>query len=146
MIIREAVLDDLGQIFDIRFSVKENVLSNRDLVTEADCIDYLTLRGKGWVCDMGNSLLSGFAIVDLQDYSVWALFVRPEFEGQGIGAALYKAMMDWYFCQTSHVVWLSTGKGTRAESFYRKMGWKEKGVKPNGEVVFELYKEDWERV
>ena len=146
MIIREAKLDDLGQIFDIRFRVKENVLSNRDLVTEADCIDYLTRRGKGWVCDMGNGLLSGFAIVDLQDYSVWALFLRPEFEGQGIGSALHKTMMDWYFSQTSHAVWLSTGKGTRAESFYRKKGWKEKGVKPNGELVFELYKEDWERV
>jgi len=143
MVIREACIDDLGQIFDIRFSVKENVLSNRDLVTEADCIDYLTRRGKGWVCDMGNGLLSGFAIVDLQENSVWALFVRPENEGKGIGSALHKIMMDWYFSQTSQVVWLSTGKGTRAETFYRKKGWKEKGMKPNGEVVFEMYIEDW---
>ena len=57
MIIREAIIDDLGQIFDIRFSVKENVLSNRDLVTEADCINYLTRRGKGWVCDMAFYLV-----------------------------------------------------------------------------------------
>ena len=34
----------------VRFTLKENWLSNPALVTEADCEEYLFCRGRGWVC------------------------------------------------------------------------------------------------
>lgn len=52
MIIREALIEDIGQIQAVRNAVKENPLSNPNLVTDEDCRIFLTERGKGWVCVM----------------------------------------------------------------------------------------------
>lgn len=144
MIFREANPGDISQLMNVRFSVNENVLSNRNLVTEKHCEEYLTMRGKGWVCEI-NKQVVGFSIADLKDHNVWALFVKPNYEGKGIGKKLQKMMLDWYFSQTKERIWLSTSPGTRAELFYRKNGWMEKGMLANGEVKFEMSWEDWER-
>jgi hypothetical protein len=47
MIFREANINDIKQIQRVRHSVKENVLSNASLVTDEDCKEFLTERGKG---------------------------------------------------------------------------------------------------
>ncbi|MDF7810227.1 GNAT family N-acetyltransferase [Hymenobacter sp. YC55] len=143
MLFREAQLADIPALFDVRYSVTENVLRNRALVTVADTEDYLTRRGKGWVCVVHGQIV-GFAIADLQDHSIWALFLRPELVGQGIGKRLHRLMLNWYFAQTSETLWLSTGFGTRAEEFYRRQGWRETGRTASGEVRFEITKEEWQ--
>jgi GNAT superfamily N-acetyltransferase len=142
MLFREAHLLDIPAILDVRFSVTENVLRNRALVTAATTEDYLTRRGKGWVCDL-NGLVVGFAIADLQEHSIWALFVRPEYVGHAVGKRLHRLMLNWYFTQTQVPVWLSTAPGTRAEEFYRRQGWQETGRTTSGEVRFELTAEKW---
>ena len=142
MTYREAVISDIPQIQEVRHSVKENILSNPDLVTDKDCEEYLTKRGKGWVCEIDQRII-GFAIVDVQFNNVWALFIRPEFEGLGVGRRLHDTMMDWYFAQTSHPIWLSTSPGTRAERFYEKSGWKRSGTYGKGEIKFEMTHSDW---
>src|SRR5690349_8830150 len=121
MHIREAAPTDIKALQTVRHSVKENVLSDPSLVTDADCLDYITRRGKGWVWEEEAQIL-GFAIADLQGRNIWALFLRPEAEGKGIGRVLHQLMLDWYFSQTRETVWLSTAPGTRADGFYRKMG------------------------
>lgn len=138
---REAILSDLEAIMDVRFSVKENVLSNPDLVTIADCEDFIFRRGKGWVCVVDGKVV-GFSIVDLVENNIWALFVRPEFAQQGIGKQLHNLMLDWYFTQTQETVWLGTDPGTRAETFYRKSGWQHVGMYGN-EYKFEMTYSDW---
>jgi len=72
MQIREAIIDDISQIQIIRNAVKENILSNPNLVTDADCIEFITLRGKGWVCEIDGNIV-GFAIADLKENNIWAL-------------------------------------------------------------------------
>jgi GNAT superfamily N-acetyltransferase len=144
MVFREADAADIGQIQEVRNSVKENVLSNPGLVTDKDCEEYLLRRGKGWVCEENNRVL-GFAIADLQGNNIWALFVRPENEGMGIGKLLFQSMMAWYFSQTKEKVWLSTAPSSRAEIFYRQAGWKEAGINGKGEIKFEMEYEDWKR-
>ncbi len=57
MHLREAHPADIPQLMDVRFSVKENVLTNRALVTEADNEDYLTRRGKGWVAEVDGRIV-----------------------------------------------------------------------------------------
>ena len=54
MIIREAKIDDIKQIQVVRNSVTENTLSNPDLVTDDDCEAFITVRGKGWVCEIDH--------------------------------------------------------------------------------------------
>jgi GNAT superfamily N-acetyltransferase len=144
MHLREAHPADIPQLMDVRFSVKENVLTNRALVTEADNEDYLTRRGKGWVAEVDGRIV-GFTIVSVLDRNVWALFVHPDFERQGVGKTLHDAMLAWYFAQTSEPLWLGTAPGTRAESFYRRAGWRDAGLRPNGEIRFEMTAEEYQR-
>lgn len=144
MIFREATIQDIQQIQVVRNAVKENMLSNPALVPDADVEDYITRRGKGWVCVI-DDVVVGFSIADLVDHNIWALFVDPNSEAKGIGKQLHDLMMNWYFEQTCETVWLSTSPGTRAETFYRKQGWIETGVYGKGEIKFEMKKEDWKK-
>jgi len=142
MIYREAKTTDIPQIQIVRHTVKENTLSNPALVTDAYCEAFITQRGKGWVCEVDDEIV-GFSIVDLQDNNIWALFLRPKFEGKGIGKKLHRLMMDWYFSQTKEKVWLGTAPNTKAEKFYELQGWKNVGMVNKGEVKFEMRYEDW---
>lgn len=142
MVFRVATLDDIPQIQVVRNAVRENRLSDPGLVTDADCADFLTRRGKGWVCIIENTV-AGFAIVDMQEHNIWALFVHPDHEALGIGKQLHRLMLDWYFTQTSEPVWLGTAPGTRAEEFYQRQGWQRAGVVNKGEVKFEMHRENW---
>ena len=142
MIFREAQIADITAIQIVRHTVKENTISDPALVPDKDVEDYITRRGKGWVCEINNTI-TGFAIVSVADHNVWALFIQPGFEGKGIGRRLLAEMMDWYFSQTAETAWLGTAPGTRAETFYRKSGWKEVGVHGKGEIKFEMSFKEW---
>lgn len=142
MIFREARVSDIPQIQGVRNSVKENTLSDPALVTDNDCEDYMFNRGKGWVCEIEGRVV-GFAIADLVDHNVWALFVQPGFDGRGIGKRLHDNMLDWYFSQTVLTIWLGTAPNTRAEKFYRIAGWKEVGTHGKGEIKFEMSATNW---
>ena len=143
MIFREAIVADIPQIQLVRHSVKENVLSNPSLVTDDDCKEFITARGKGWVCETEEKIV-GFSVADVKGNNIWALFVDPAYAGKGIGKRLHKEMLDWYFRQTADTVWLGTAPNTKAETFYRMNGWKEAGMHGK-EVKFEMSYEDWNK-
>jgi GNAT superfamily N-acetyltransferase len=142
MIYREANIEDIGQMQVVRNAVKENVLSDPALVPDKDVEEFITKRGKGWVCEIEN-VIAGFAIADLVENNVWALFIHPDFEAKGIGKQLHRIMMDWYFVQTQENIWLGTAPDSRAEKFYRMQGWTEVGVHGKGEIKFEMSFGDW---
>jgi len=142
MTFREAQLTDIPQMSAIRMAVKENVLSNPALVTQKDYEEYLTLRGKGWVCEIDGCVV-GFAIGDLVKNNVWALFIHPDHEGKGIGKTLLSLLLTWYFAQTNETIWLSTAPNSRAAAFYRRFGWTETGIIKTGEIRFALNAEQW---
>jgi len=142
MIFREAEIGDIKQIQIVRNAVKENTLSDPNLVTDEDCKEFIIERGKGWVCEIDNRIV-GFAIADLKDNNIWALFIDPEFEGKGIGKKLHKIMLEWYFTQTKAKVWLGTAFNTRAEKFYKEAGWTEVGLHGTKETKFEMTYEIW---
>lgn len=142
MIFREAKIKDIGQIQVVRNSVKENMLSDPSLVPDHDVEEYISNRGKGWVCEIGNRIV-GFAIADLIENNIWALFIHPDFEAKGIGKKLHRIIMDWYFVHTNEKAWLGTAPGSRAEKFYRMQGWTEAGIHGKNEIKFEMRYEDW---
>lgn len=145
MIFREAKIEDIKQIQIVRNAVKENTLSNPDLVSDKDCEVFMFERGKGWVCEVDNRIV-GFSIADLKENNIWALFVHPDYDKQGIGRHLHDLMLKWYFTQTSKNVWLGTAPGTRAEIFYKKAGWTEVGIHGKGEIKFEMTSEKWKNI
>jgi ribosomal protein S18 acetylase RimI-like enzyme len=151
---REAAIEDVPQLMLVRNAVKENVLSDPSIVTEKDCIEYVSVRGIGWVCEMKNNI-SGFAILDIKTKSIWALFVLPEEERKGIGKKLQELMLNYYFSQSKDKLWLETAANTRAEIFYKSSGWIEverherfpsnKLLPAFTEIKMELSLEDWEK-
>lgn len=145
MTIRQAHTTDIEALHTVRMAVKENVLSNPALVTRKDYEAFLTTDGRGWLCEV-EGRVGGFAILDMNRHNVWALFVHPDFEGRGIGKRLQEVMLHWYFAQTGHTLWLSTGPRTRAEEFYRRTGWKETGTTAGGETRFEMSREAWQSI
>ena len=142
LVFREAQVADIPQLTSVRLSVLENRLSNPALVTYQHYVDYLSQRGKGWLCEVEGQAV-GFGIVDLLGHSIWALFVQPEFAAQCIGKKLHDLMLNWYFAQTSEPVWLSTAPGTRAEEFYRRQSWQGTGRTTSGEVRFDMTVVEW---
>lgn len=65
MVFREALLADIQQIQLLRHAVKENVLSDPALVSDKDCEEYLSVHGKGRVCEAEKEIV-GSAIADLK--------------------------------------------------------------------------------
>ena len=145
MTFREANKADIKQIQIVRNAVTENTLSDPELVTDADCLEFISKRGKGWVCEIDGQIV-GFSIADLKENNIWALFVHPDYDKQGIGRQLHDLMLNWYFKQTTKNVCLETEPGTRAETFYRKSGWKEIGIHGKGEIKFEMTFENWKKI
>lgn len=137
MIFREATIEDIPTLSEIRLSVTENVLSDPSKVTPEMCADYLSVSGKGWLCEV-EGVAAGFSVASLGDASIWALFVKPEYEGRGIGTGLLKLATDWLFGMGATRISLSTEAYTRADRWYERQGWKRGEIKPDGEVSYQL--------
>jgi len=134
-VIRLATRTDIPRIFEIRYSVRENRLTDPSLVTGADAERFIG-DGALWVWQEADGLVAGFSGSDRRDGSIWALFVAPGHEGKGIGRALLTracdALRDAGHCEA----WLTTEPGSRAERHYRAAGWTAGGLSAKGELIF----------
>lgn len=139
MIFREARLEDIPALSEVRLSVKENVLSNPQRITRGMYETYLSEVGKGWLCEADGEVV-GFSVASLRDASIWALFVRPQHEGRGIGRRLLHLATRWLFENGVSSISLSTAVGTRADRWYERQGWTRGEIKPDGEVQYTLDK------
>ena len=135
--LRPATRADLPRIHQVRHGTTENRLSNPALVTDAEV---------AWYMDEAIFLVSedeagvqGFTCVNHQTGYVWALFVVDEAQGRGHGTALLSAATARLKELGHRQAFLSTGKGTKAEEFYRSKGWQSMGVNMIDEVVFRLW-------
>jgi GNAT superfamily N-acetyltransferase len=125
----------------VRLAVRENPLSDESRVRPEHYRAMLQKSGRGWVHEESDKVVA-FGIADHACRNIWALFVAPGFEGQGIGRELLEVMVTWLFEQSPGPLWLTTGRNTRAEHFYSVAGWRAAGMAANGEVRFELFAGD----
>lgn len=132
--IRRARHDERPRIWEIRGAVRENKLDDPTLVTEDDVVWFIDNPGI-WVWDDGGRIL-GFSAADPRDGTIWALFVDPMHEGHGIGRALLEAACGALRRAGHRTALLTTGRGTRAEGFYRTAGWDLLGTSLKGESIF----------
>lgn len=136
---RRATIADIPSMSEIRLAVKENVLSNPARVTHQMYLDYLELLGRGWVCER-NGVLIGFSYAAKEDSSIWALFVRPEYEALGAGQALLALATEWLFSLGNATVTLGTSANTRADRFYQRQGWSRGEMRDAVEVNYTLHR------
>jgi GNAT superfamily N-acetyltransferase len=135
-IVRLATEADIPAMHAVRTAVRENELSDPGRITPDDYAEALGRSGRGWVAEVGGRVV-GFA-VGFRSGNIWALFVHPEHEGHGLGRALHAAMVSWLWQQGLRQLWLTTEAGTRAEAFYRSLGWRPCGMVGGGELRLEL--------
>ena len=131
--IRRAVQSDVARIMEVRHSVRENRLSDPNLVTGKDCAEFIE-RSEMWVWEE-DGIVQAFAAGDIRDGWIWALFVAPEYEGRGISWALLSMACETLGNAGYTVANLSTAAGTRAERFYMENGWTLVNKNGRGEVL-----------
>jgi GNAT superfamily N-acetyltransferase len=135
--LRPATRTDLPRIHQVRHGTAENRLTNPALVTDAEVAWYMDEAI--FLVSEDETSVQGFACVNHQTGYVWALFVIDEAQGRGHGTALLDAAMARLRQMGHRQAFLSTGRGTKAEEFYRSKGWQRMGVNTIDEVVFRLW-------
>ena len=136
-----ASASDTEVLFDIRTSVLENHQSREELatigVTPDSVGEMLRTTARAWVAEVEGRPVA-FSMADATECTVFAMFVRPGYEGLGLGRALMRQAEEWLYSQGCGEIWLLTGGDTklRAYGFYERLGWGVAGVEEDGQVRF----------
>ena len=80
-----------------------------------------------WRVALQGATLAGFAhaVLDGADCKLDKLYVHPDHQRQGIGAALLHTIQDWARARQAHRLWLQVNRGnTQAIAAYRKYGFR----------------------
>ncbi|MBW7983467.1 GNAT family N-acetyltransferase [Enterobacillus tribolii] len=141
MLIRVAAGADTADMFRVRLSVNENKATMAELarygVTPESLPAMLSGTGRGWVAEI-DGVIRAFAMADAENATIFALFVEPGAEKQGIGRRLMNEAERWLAEMGCAQIWLETDSNTqvRANGFYRYLGWQESNRQPDGQVKF----------
>ena len=139
--VRIATAADVGAMFELRTSVRENHLSLEQMadlgITPVSLPALLEGDGRGWVARQGDTLLA-FATADAEQASVFAMFVRPGHEGHGLGRRLMTEAEQWLRSRGCREAWLLTDADphVRAYGFYRHLGWIVDAIEDDGQARF----------
>ena len=132
-VVRPATPEDLPGITVVRTSVRENHLSVGQMAERGITHDSLTHDMRAgclatWVAEGADGIVA-FAMADLREHRIFALFTHPEAEGQGYGARLLNLCEQWLATNGATEARLDTGRGTKALEFYIRRGWIEDAEK-----------------
>lgn len=140
--IRPATPEDVAAIFGVRCSVSENHMSLEELgaldITPETVREMIS--GGGYIVPVAlvDEKIAGFAMAEISEGYVFALFVRPDQEGKGLGRALMQIVESGLAKHGIQEAWLATGSepGIRAPGFYRHLGWVDSGFMDDGQLKF----------
>lgn len=124
-LVRESQLSDVDGVFNVRTSVNENLLTVSELedmgITKESIKAMIENSTCCWVAIQHDEIV-GFSMISPEEPCVFALFVLPAAEGQGVGKALLQVAENELF-NKYNAIWLETGRSTRAAEFYQHQGW-----------------------
>ena len=103
--------------------------------TTADIGNLINENECTWIAE-AEGVNMGFAVADAEDGSVFALFVRPEWENKGVGKLLLERLEAFLFSR-HEMLWLETDGCSRAAGFYARQGWTRAAELENGDARFE---------
>ena len=142
MKLRAATPRDVEDLFAIRCSVNENHQSREELATLGVTVESVAemIRGGDYITTIAevDGRPVGFTMAQTSEGYVFAAFIRPEYEGRGIGRTLMQAAEDGMRRAGVEEARLSTGadRRLRAVGFYRHLGWREAGLLEDGQIIF----------
>ena len=131
MIVRRAVFSDLGKLMGLLPRLQANVLNDPAKVTE-DELELFIAADRLWVAVVDGAI-AGFSAADAARQTIWALFVDPAHEGQGLGRRLLTLAVGTLRNAGCPGVTLKAAPDTPAEALYRAAGYEE--VSRSGEAV-----------
>ena len=142
MKLRPALANDTEALFNIRCSVLENHQSREELAELG-----ITHQSINEMIEAGDHVTTiaeqdgqpvGFSMARISEAYVFACFVKPDFENNGVGRALMAAAEKGLRENGVEKAWLSTGSepGLRAAGFYLHLGWYKDGFLDDGQIVF----------
>lgn len=141
MKIREAQLEDIETLFNIRTSVIENHQSREELatlgITPETVAEMLQTDCRAWIAEIDQQPIA-FSMANAAEKTIFAMFVLPSFEGRGAGRALMQQAEQWLWVQGVEEIWLLTGNDSnlRAYGFYLRLGWTPVDIQPDGQIKF----------
>ena len=139
--LRPATDADVEALFAIRTSVTENHMSRAGLarigVTPSSVARMLRTNSAAWLAEANGEPVA-FSMANAAEETVFAMFVRPGYEGLGLGRALMSCAEEWLFERGAPEIWLTTGgdPALRAHGFYRHLGWEEAGRTQDGQTKY----------
>lgn len=142
MQIRAAIIEDVETLFEIRCSVRENHMSREEMAA----LDITPTAVQDMICG-GDYIVPiafedgeavGFAMAQISECYLFALFVTPPHEGKGIGAKLLAHVEEELRQRGVREIWLATDadERVRAVGFYRHHGWRDVGLMEDGQLRF----------
>ena len=141
--IRLAERDDIETLFEIRTSVTENYQSREEIaelgITPESVAEMLATDCCAWIVEIEEQPI-GFSIASATEKTIFGLFVRPDFEGRGVGRKLMQTTENWFWPQGLDEIWLLTGNNPswRAYGFYEHLNWIPVGVESDGDFAGEM--------
>ena len=139
---REITPADVPALFVVRTATRENPYSLEALhaigITEESVRAKLASVHRGWLTEVDGRIV-GFAMGDSSTDELLVVAVLPEFEGRGLGRGLVERIQDWLWSYGGTELWLVTSPdtATRAFGFYRRLGWRDCGIK-DGQRLMKL--------
>jgi len=127
MLIRVATPDDIDTLFAIRTSVVQNHLSREQMtalgITPQGLADSIRAAPCVWIAEVEGQP-AAFSMVDWAAGEVFAMFVLPGYEGQGLGRRLMAVAEAALFEQHERLFLITDGRDEiRANGFYQRLGW-----------------------
>ncbi|WP_404487915.1 GNAT family N-acetyltransferase [Pseudomonas sp. HT11] len=127
MLIRVATPDDIDTLFAIRTSVVQNHLSREQMtalgITPQVLADSIRAAPCVWIAEV-EGRPAAFSMVDRAAGEVFAMFVQPGYEGQGLGRRLMAVAEAALFEQHERLFLITDGRDEiRANGFYQRLGW-----------------------
>lgn len=141
ILVRRATADDVETLFDIRTSVRENHQSRAKLasigVTPTSVAEMLNGDAAAWIA-AHDGIAAAFSMAKGDEQTVFAVFVRPGYEGRGLGSAVLSAAEEWLWQRGAGEIWLTTGAEPeiRAHGFYARRGWRRTDKLLRGDVKY----------
>ncbi len=141
MKIREAKIEDIETLFNIRTSVIENYQSREELaaleITPETIAQMLQTDYRAWIAEIDEQPIA-FSMANATAETIFAMFVLPSFEGSGAGRALMQQAEQWLWSQGVEEIWLLTGNNPnlRAYGFYLHLGWTPSEIQSDGQIKF----------